>query len=162
MKLVPLSYPLRSLFVRLAPTLFSAFGIGPTVAVLGASNYTYAEATRSQQKADFVASTIRALEYVEGVPEIVVPGQTGLLIPFEAAGGGSPEPRNAAAFSLALAGAVNELMADPGRRAAMGRAARARVLAHFSWQAIADHAILTLGIGRDNAGTGLVYGGLAA
>ena len=45
------------------------------VAVLGASNYTYAEATRSQQKADFVASTIRALEYVEGVPEIVVPDQ---------------------------------------------------------------------------------------
>ncbi|RYZ67902.1 MAG: IS21 family transposase [Proteobacteria bacterium] len=45
------------------------------VAVLGASNYTYAEATRSQQKADFVASTIRALEYFGGVPEIVVPDQ---------------------------------------------------------------------------------------
>jgi len=35
MKLVPLSYPLRSLFVRVGPTLFSAFGIGLTVAVLG-------------------------------------------------------------------------------------------------------------------------------
>ncbi len=35
MKLVPLSYPLRSLFVRRGPTLFSAFGIGLTVAVLG-------------------------------------------------------------------------------------------------------------------------------
>jgi ABC-type lipoprotein release transport system permease subunit len=34
-KLVPLRYPLRSLFVRLGPTLFSAFGIGLTVAVLG-------------------------------------------------------------------------------------------------------------------------------
>jgi transposase len=45
------------------------------VAVLGASNYTYAEATRSQKKADFVASTIRALEYIGGVPELVVPDQ---------------------------------------------------------------------------------------
>ena len=45
------------------------------VAVLGASNYTYAEATRSQKKRDFVASTIRALEYIGGVPELVVPDQ---------------------------------------------------------------------------------------
>ena len=78
---------------------------------------------------------------VGGIPEIVVPGQTGLLIPFEAAGGESPEPRNPAAFSLALAGAVNELMADPARRGAMGRAARARVLAQFSWQAIAAQTL---------------------
>ena len=45
------------------------------VAVLGASNYTYAEATRSQKKHDFVASTIRTLEYLGGVPELVVPDQ---------------------------------------------------------------------------------------
>ena len=45
------------------------------VAVLGASNYTYAEATRSQKKHDFVASTIRTLEYIGGVPELVVPDQ---------------------------------------------------------------------------------------
>ena len=45
------------------------------VAVLGASNYTFAEATRSQKKDEFVASTIRALEYIGGVPELVVPDQ---------------------------------------------------------------------------------------
>lgn len=45
------------------------------VAVLGASNYTYVEATRTQQLADFVMSTIRALEYFGAVPEIVVPDQ---------------------------------------------------------------------------------------
>jgi transposase len=45
------------------------------VAVLGASNYTYAEATRTQQLADFVMSTIRALEYFGAVPEILVPDQ---------------------------------------------------------------------------------------
>src|ERR1035438_3858295 len=45
------------------------------VAVLGASNYTYAEATRSQKLPDFVGSTVRALEFLGGVPEIIVPDQ---------------------------------------------------------------------------------------
>jgi transposase len=45
------------------------------VAVLGASNYTFAEATRSQKLADFVGSTIRAFEHFGAVPEIVVPDQ---------------------------------------------------------------------------------------
>ena len=45
------------------------------VAVLGASNYTFAEATRTQQLADFSASTIRSFEYFDGVPQIVVPDQ---------------------------------------------------------------------------------------
>lgn len=45
------------------------------VAVLGASNYTYAEATRTQQLADFVGSTIRAFEFLGGVPQIIVPDQ---------------------------------------------------------------------------------------
>lgn len=37
------------------------------VAVLGASNYTYAEATRTQQGPDFIASHIRAYEFMGGV-----------------------------------------------------------------------------------------------
>jgi len=74
---------------------------------------------------------------VGGIPEIVVPGETGLLVPFEPEGDGSPEPRDPAAFQRALAAAVNELMGAPDRRAAMGRAARARVEAHFSWRSIA-------------------------
>jgi transposase len=45
------------------------------VAVLGASNYTYAEATRSQKLSDFVASTVRAFEFLGCVPEVVVPDQ---------------------------------------------------------------------------------------
>jgi transposase len=45
------------------------------VAVLGASNYTYAEATRTQSKADFVASTVRAFEYFGCVPDVLVPDQ---------------------------------------------------------------------------------------
>jgi transposase len=45
------------------------------VMVLGASSYTYAEATRTQGLADFVGATVRALEYFGGVPEMLVPDQ---------------------------------------------------------------------------------------
>lgn len=45
------------------------------VMVLGASNYTYAEATRTQRLHDFVGSTIRGLEFFGGVPEVMVPDQ---------------------------------------------------------------------------------------
>ena len=45
------------------------------VAVLGASNYTYAEATRTQKGPDFIASHVRALEYIDGVPQLSVPDQ---------------------------------------------------------------------------------------
>jgi len=43
------------------------------VAVLGASSYTYVEATRSQRLADWIGSHLRAFEFFGGVPEIVVP-----------------------------------------------------------------------------------------
>jgi transposase len=45
------------------------------VAVLGASNYTYAEATRTQQVSDFVSSVARALTFFGGVPHAIVPDQ---------------------------------------------------------------------------------------
>ena len=43
------------------------------VAVLGASNYTYAEATWSQQLPDWIGSHVRAFEFIGGTSEIVVP-----------------------------------------------------------------------------------------
>lgn len=43
------------------------------VAVLGASNYTYAEATATQQLHDWVASHVRAFAFLGGVPQLVVP-----------------------------------------------------------------------------------------
>jgi transposase len=45
------------------------------VAVLGASNYTYVEATHTQRVPDFVASTTRALAFFGGVPRAIVPDQ---------------------------------------------------------------------------------------
>lgn len=43
------------------------------VAVLGASNYTYAEATWTQQLPDWIGSHVRTLDFLQGVPEIIVP-----------------------------------------------------------------------------------------
>ncbi len=43
------------------------------VAVMGASNYTYAEATLSQKSEDWLGSHVRAFEFLGGVPEVIVP-----------------------------------------------------------------------------------------
>jgi len=43
------------------------------VAVMGASNYTYAEATRSQKLPDWLQSHVRLFDFLGGVPEAVVP-----------------------------------------------------------------------------------------
>jgi transposase len=45
------------------------------VAVMGASNYTYAEVTATQRVPDFVASHVRAFEFFEGVTAALVPDQ---------------------------------------------------------------------------------------
>src|SRR5229473_469851 len=53
------------------------------VAVLGASNYTYAEATRTQQVPDWIASHQRAFQYFGGVTTALVPDQlkSGVTVP---------------------------------------------------------------------------------
>jgi len=78
---------------------------------------------------------------VGGIPEIIVEGETGLLVAFEAEGGDSHEPADPDAFAQALADGVNDLMADPKRRASMGAAARTRVENVFSWTAIAEQTL---------------------
>jgi transposase len=45
------------------------------VGVLGASSYTYAEATQSQKLPDWIAAHVRALEYFGGSAEVYVPDQ---------------------------------------------------------------------------------------
>ncbi len=53
------------------------------VATLGASNFTYAEVTWSQQTKDFISSNINSFEYFGGTPEILVPDnlKTGVQTP---------------------------------------------------------------------------------
>ena len=68
-------------------------------------------------------STAVAASRVGGIPEVVEDGVTGLLVP----------PDDPAA----LAGALNALLRDPARAAAMGRAGRRRAVDEFSWDAVA-------------------------
>jgi starch synthase len=70
---------------------------------------------------------------VGGIPEVVLDGETGILVPYDAA-----EPR---AFEHAFADAVNDLAADPTRARRMGEAGRLRAIANFDWDAISLRTI---------------------
>ncbi len=70
---------------------------------------------------------------VGGIPEVVVDGVTGLLVAYD--------PADPAALETGLADAINALVADPARAKAMGRAGRARAIADFSWDAIAQRTV---------------------
>jgi transposase len=65
------------------PTTGEVVPVELFVAALGASNYTFAEATRTQQSADWIASHTQAVEYFGGVPGAWVPDQlrTGVTVP---------------------------------------------------------------------------------
>ena len=43
------------------------------IAFMGASNYTYAEATLTQSLPDWIDSHVRALKFLGGVPELIIP-----------------------------------------------------------------------------------------
>ncbi len=77
---------------------------------------------------------------VGGIPEVVVPEETGLLVDPGLAEG-TFDPADPAGFADALAAAVNRLAADPGLRDRLGAAGRKRVEAHFSWDAIAAQTL---------------------
>ena len=49
------------------------------VAVLGASNFTYAEASWTQTLADWIGAHTRAFEAIGGVPNLLVPDNTKSL-----------------------------------------------------------------------------------
>jgi glycogen synthase len=72
-----------------------------------------------------------------GIPEVVVDGETGVLVPLELRPDEPMSPVDPAAYERALAAAINDLVADPDRRRAMGEAGRARAVERFSWSAIA-------------------------
>ena len=46
------------------------------VAVLGCSNFTYAEVTLTEQLPDWIGAQVRALEFIRGVPLVLVPDNT--------------------------------------------------------------------------------------
>ena len=70
---------------------------------------------------------------VGGIPEIVVEGETGYLV--------DDDVDQPAAFIAGLAARIEELLRDPARASAMGKAGRQRVLEHFGWPAIAARTV---------------------
>jgi starch synthase len=73
-----------------------------------------------------------------GIPEVVEDSSTGLLVPIEQAADGTGTPVDPDRFVADLAAAITELISDPDRAAAMGRAGRRRAIEHFSWASIAE------------------------
>ncbi|HCJ49213.1 MAG TPA: glycogen synthase [Microbacterium sp.] len=73
-----------------------------------------------------------------GIPEVVVDGETGRLVPIEQAQDGTGTPLDPDRFVADLAATLTEVVSDPERARAYGRAGRERAATAFSWEAIAD------------------------
>jgi len=76
---------------------------------------------------------------VGGIPEVVVDGRTGVLVPLELSG--PMQPADPDRFAHDLADAVNGLLAQPELRASMGEAGRRRAVESFGWESIARRTV---------------------
>ena len=70
---------------------------------------------------------------VGGIPEVVLDGETGVLVHYD-----EHDPE---AFERDLGQALGQLLGDPSRAAAMGQAGRERALATFGWEAVAAQTL---------------------
>ena len=70
---------------------------------------------------------------VGGIPEVVVDGETGVLVDYDA--------NDSAGFEAALAEAVNAVAGDAERAAALGAAGLTRAKTDFSWATIAQETV---------------------
>jgi starch synthase len=75
---------------------------------------------------------------VGGIKEVVVHGETGLLVPLDQQTESPFEALEPERFARDLADAINQLMADPAKRRAMAEAGRRRAVERFSWTSIAQ------------------------
>jgi len=69
---------------------------------------------------------------VGGIPEVVVDGETGYLVPFD---GGPHDPER---FAAEIAERVHALLRDEELARRFGEAGRARAVADFSWDEVAE------------------------
>ncbi|MCO7204576.1 glycogen synthase [Microbacterium sp. CnD16-F] len=73
-----------------------------------------------------------------GIPEVVIDGETGRLVEIEQAEDGTGTPVDPEKFVADLAATLTEVVSDPEKARAYGRAGRERAASAFSWEAIAD------------------------
>jgi starch synthase len=76
---------------------------------------------------------------VGGIPEVVVDGETGYLVPYDPAR--ADDPAAVAEFEQGLATKINSLTADPERARQFGLAGRQRCITEFSWSKIAAETV---------------------
>jgi starch synthase len=70
---------------------------------------------------------------VGGIPEVVLDGDTGLIVPYD--------EQDPVGFERGIADAVNRLAADPDLATRLGRAGRERAVDAFAWDAIAAQTV---------------------
>ncbi|MGL5866824.1 MAG: glycogen synthase [Dermatophilaceae bacterium] len=73
-----------------------------------------------------------------GIPEVVVDGETGWLVPIDQVTDGTGAPVDPGRFVADLGAALAEAVSDPARAARLGRAGRARAVKSFSWARIGE------------------------
>jgi alpha-maltose-1-phosphate synthase len=77
---------------------------------------------------------------IGGIPEVVVPEETGVLVDLELKPG-TFDPVDPAKYSADLAAGINRVALDPVLRQSFGQKGRQRVEEHFSWTAIAKRTL---------------------
>ena len=76
-----------------------------------------------------------------GIPDVIVDGETGLLVPIEQVQDGTGTPIDPARFEADLAERLTTLVTATEAARTMGQAARRRVEEHFAWEAIAQRTM---------------------
>lgn len=76
-----------------------------------------------------------------GIPEVVVDGETGWLVPIEQVQDGTGTPVDPDRFVSDLAAALAGAVSDPERARTMGAAGRRRAVESFSWSSIGDRTL---------------------
>jgi starch synthase len=76
-----------------------------------------------------------------GIPEVVIDGETGWLVPIEQVGDGTGTPVDPGRFVDDLAAALVDAVSDPVRAGLMGQAGRRRAVQDFSWTTVAARTL---------------------
>ena len=76
-----------------------------------------------------------------GIPEVVVDGETGVLVPIDQVDDGTGTPKDPDAFVADLGAALADAVSDLDRAREWGAAGRARATEHFSWHTIGERTL---------------------
>ncbi|GAA4388533.1 glycogen synthase [Brevibacterium sp. NPDC049920] len=76
-----------------------------------------------------------------GIPEVVLDGDTGIIVPIDQLDDGTGTPKDPEAFVRDLAEGLTRMVSDPDRAREMGRRGRQRAVDTFSWEQIGRETV---------------------